>query len=82
MGVVPGRERVQGSSHGDREMNSALSLALLCALHAGSPSGVAERVKAHTEYLASDELKGRGAGSEEIRIAAAYIAGAFEDPGR
>lgn len=34
-------------------------------------------VKAHTEFLASDNLEGRGTGSKGIRLAAEYISGQF-----
>ncbi|MEK6152450.1 M20/M25/M40 family metallo-hydrolase [Flavobacteriaceae bacterium 3-367] len=37
--------------------------------------------KAHTAYLASDALKGRGTGSAEIKLAAAYIAEQFRQIG-
>ena len=40
-----------------------------------------ERLKEHVTYLASDELLGRGFGSEEGKIAAKYIAGQFKDAG-
>lgn len=40
-----------------------------------------EDFKAHTTYLASDALKGRGTGSEEIKLAAAYIAEQFRQIG-
>ena len=36
-----------------------------------------ENIKQHTEYLASDALGGRGAGSKEIRLAATYISEQF-----
>jgi len=40
-----------------------------------------EQFKDHTKYLASDELKGRGTGTKEIRIAANYIAEQFKTIG-
>ncbi|MCW8996417.1 MAG: hypothetical protein OQK77_11445, partial [Psychromonas sp.] len=36
---------------------------------------------AHVKFLASDELKGRGLGTEELNKAAEYIAKQFEDAG-
>ena len=41
----------------------------------------AERVRMHTEFLASDELKGRGTGTEGANRAAEYIAGQFKELG-
>ncbi|WP_225975115.1 M20/M25/M40 family metallo-hydrolase [Anseongella ginsenosidimutans] len=39
------------------------------------------RIAEHINFLASDEMKGRGTGSEGTRRAAAYIAGRFGDYG-
>ena len=39
------------------------------------------RFRSHTEFLASDELEGRGTGSEGIRLAADYIAQQFKSIG-
>jgi len=39
------------------------------------------RMLKHIEYLASDELKGRGLGTPELDNAAAYIAGKFKEYG-
>lgn len=39
------------------------------------------RIAAHIRFLASDEMRGRGTGSEETRKAAGYIAGLFRDYG-
>ncbi|MCW8960239.1 MAG: M20/M25/M40 family metallo-hydrolase [Ignavibacteriaceae bacterium] len=41
----------------------------------------AEQLLAHVKFLASDELKGRGLGTEELNKAAEYIAKQFEDAG-
>lgn len=41
----------------------------------------ADALRAHVEYLASDALEGRSAGSTGERLAAAYIAEAFADAG-
>jgi aminopeptidase YwaD len=46
-----------------------------------SPDITAEELKAHVRYLASDELEGRGSGTEGNRKAAQYIAKAFEEYG-
>ena len=40
-----------------------------------------QRMMKHIEYLASDELKGRGLGTPELETAAAYIAGKFKEYG-
>jgi hypothetical protein len=42
-----------------------------------SPEITAEELRQHVKYLASDELEGRGSGTEGNRKAAAYIAEAF-----
>ncbi|MCR4316686.1 MAG: M28 family peptidase [Planctomycetes bacterium] len=41
----------------------------------------AERLRAHVEYLASDELEGRLTGTEGARLAGEYIAKQFEEAG-
>jgi len=46
-----------------------------------APVFSSERMKSTVEYLASDELKGRGLGSVELDAAADYIAGAFKKAG-
>ncbi len=53
----------------------------MCALPLSSRAQVVDNFKAHTEYLASDELGGRGTGSKDIRLAAEYIAGQFKSIG-
>lgn len=40
-----------------------------------------DQVKRHTEYLASDQLEGRGTGSKGSRLAAEYIAEQFKEIG-
>lgn len=40
-----------------------------------------DSIAAHIAFLASDQMKGRGTGTEEIRRAAAYIAARFQDYG-
>ncbi len=46
-----------------------------------SPEITAGELQAHVKYLASDELEGRGSGSEGNRKAAQYIAKAFAEYG-
>ena len=58
-----------------------LSFLLLALLPIISFAQLLDSFKAHTTYLASDELKGRGIGSVEIRIAAEYIAEQFKQIG-
>ena len=62
-------------------MKQILAVALMCALPLSSRAQVVDNFKAHTEYLASDELGGRGTGSKDIRLAAEYIAGQFKSIG-
>ncbi|MFQ5683767.1 MAG: M20/M25/M40 family metallo-hydrolase [Candidatus Binatia bacterium] len=62
-------------------MKLTLAVVLMCALPLGSRAQVVENFKAHTEYLASDELGGRGTGSKDIRLAAEYIARQFKSIG-
>ena len=59
----------------------ALSLLFVLMLPGGLRSQTVDRFKSHAEYLASDELEGRGTGSEGIRLAADYIARQFESIG-
>ncbi|WP_147296652.1 M28 family peptidase [Flagellimonas nanhaiensis] len=57
---------------------------ILAVVAAGDTSVCAqvnERVKNHTEYLASDELEGRGRGSTGAELAATYIAEQFRGMG-
>ncbi|MEK9136989.1 MAG: PA domain-containing protein, partial [Bacteroidota bacterium] len=42
--------------------------------HSQTPAITADELRAHIKYLASDELEGRGSGTEGNRKAAAYIA--------
>ena len=51
------------------------------AVAALAQSGDSEPFMEHLRYLASDELKGRGNGSEELELAAEYIAGRFREAG-
>lgn len=62
-------------------MKHILSLVLMCTLSVCVRAQVVDNFKSHTEYLASDELKGRGTGSKEIHLAAQYIAGQFKSIG-
>ena len=64
-------------------MRKVLLLVLLLApaLTAATPAIDAERLIGHIQFLASDELKGRGDGSPELERAADYIAQQFKDIG-
>lgn len=69
-------------------MRTLRDLCFLLVVHAlgvfaqqSSPDITAEELQAHVKYLASDELEGRGSGSEGNRKAAQYIAKAFEEYG-
>lgn len=42
-----------------------------------APPGSAERVRAHVEFLADDQMEGRETGSRGHRLAAAYVASQF-----
>ena len=46
-----------------------------------SPEITADEIKQHITYLASDELKGRDSGTEEIKAAAIYISDEFKNCG-
>ncbi|MCH7490207.1 MAG: M28 family peptidase [Gemmatimonadetes bacterium] len=48
---------------------------------AGCTSGLAQRFQGHVDYLARDELAGRGVGSPGIELAAEYIARQFAGAG-
>jgi len=50
-------------------------------IFAGCASDLEKRFQAHIDYLASDELGGRGVGTEGIEKAAEYIAGYFQQLG-
>ncbi|MEK7757234.1 MAG: M28 family peptidase, partial [Planctomycetota bacterium] len=50
-------------------------------LLAGCATGLEQRFQAHINYLASDELEGRGVGSRGIELASDYIAGQFASIG-
>jgi aminopeptidase YwaD len=65
--------------HTSELMNRIILSLLLCtsvAAFGQTPTAAitAEELKAHVKYLASDELEGRGSGTEGNRKAAAYIA--------
>ncbi len=66
-------------------MNSLMktyTLIYILALLPFEPSAqVVDNFKSHTAYLASDELQGRGTGSEGIQLAADYIAKQFNSIG-
>src|SRR5260370_7196411 len=46
-----------------------------------APPGSADALRRHVEYLASDQLQGRGNGSPGIAAAAHYIAAQFKEAG-
>src|SRR5260370_5416145 len=46
-----------------------------------APPGSADALRRHVEYLASDQLQGRGNGSPGIAAAADYIAAQFKEAG-
>lgn len=54
------------------------SFLLLGCFPLGCASDLQKRFQSHIDYLASDELEGRGIGSEGLQLAADYIAGQFE----
>jgi len=56
-------------------------LLLAAALAAATPPIDADRLLGHIRFLASDDLKGRAAGSPELERAADYIAGQFKEIG-
>ncbi|MDH3269310.1 MAG: M28 family peptidase, partial [Ignavibacteria bacterium] len=59
---------------------SLISFTTYCQ-QAQNPEITAEEIKQHIGYLASDELKGRDSGSDEILKAAEYIADEFAEYG-
>lgn len=62
--------------------NFGRTLAVLTTmLLVGCASPLAQRFHAHIEYLASDQLEGRGVGTAGIDLAAEYIASEFEKSG-
>ena len=56
-------------------------LLLAATVAAATPAIDADRLLGHIEFLASDDLKGRAAGSPELERAADYIAQQFKDIG-
>jgi hypothetical protein len=59
----------------------AVAIALLAAVAYVDAEIEADRLLEHIKFLASDELKGRGNGTEGLERAADYIARAFKDAG-
>ncbi len=57
------------------------SLAIFTIFLTGCASELEKRFQAHIDYLASDELGGRGVGAEGIEKAAEYIAGYYNQLG-
>lgn len=65
------------SSFGRSRFPMALALALLLSLGPGSGATSEDILLRHLQFLASDELKGRGNHSPELEKAAEYIAAEF-----
>jgi hypothetical protein len=60
----------------------ALTIGSIAALaQSSSPDITAEELRAHVKYLASDELEGRGSGTEGNRKAAEYLVQQFKSYG-
>ncbi len=66
---------------GPHRFGSTIVYAVTALLIAGCASGLEKRFQAHIDYLASDELEGRGVGSRGIELAAEYIAKQFDEIG-
>ncbi len=66
---------------GDRHENISTALSPRPALAQLPPPFSSQRMMKHVEYLASDELQGRGLGSEGLEKAAEYIADKFKEAG-
>lgn len=65
-----------------RAASAALVLLLAsCGLAAVTPPIRPDAILGHIKFLASDELRGRGNGSEELERAAGYIAAEFQEAG-
>jgi len=64
-----------------RKILLAFVLLVGAALSAATPPIDADRLLEHIKFLASDDLKGRAAGSPELERAADYIAQQFKDIG-
>ena len=71
-----------------RRLSSRLGLAVLAGLLVAAKPAVApadeaaaNRVRGHVQFLASDELEGRGTGSRGYDVAAAYVAAQFASLG-
>src|SRR5262245_9004823 len=60
---------------------TAVGLVFACLARASDIGESAKRLQKHIEYLASDELEGRGPGSKGIEAAAEYIAARYKDAG-
>ena len=65
--------------------HAGLALAVWCATALAEPAKLAgvdpDQYVEHVRFLAAPEMKGRGAGSPELKLAADYIAGQFQDLG-
>ncbi len=56
-------------------------LACLLFVLTGCTTGLEERFQSHIDYLASDELEGRGVGTKGLELAADYIEAQFKEIG-
>jgi hypothetical protein len=63
-----------------RKLFVAVALLVACSAYLGAEI-TPDRLLGHIKFLASDELKGRGNGSEGLERAADYIAARFKDAG-
>ena len=64
-----------------RDWRGLVPFLVLTTLLGGCASDFERRFKSHIDYLASDELEGRGVGSPGIEMAARYIADQFAEIG-
>lgn len=62
-------------------MRQALPLILAFAALAQAPQISGDRIREHVKYLASDELQGRGVGTQGEKLATEYIASQFQKIG-
>ena len=72
-------KRIIEKTHLRMFMGAAVCLGMVVASPA--QSGHEEPFMEHLRYLASDDLKGRGNGSEELEQAARYIAEHYREAG-
>ncbi len=63
-----------------RHVRATLLVFLLLVL-SGCTTGLERRFQSHIDYLASDDLEGRGVGTQGIELAANYIAAQYKEIG-